>query len=199
MNRLGSRLTAILAVAALALVAMGCGGDDDDSDEATPSDPPAESDESPNDSSDAEADGEDVDGSDTDTAGAGLLGTVVVDGVEYEITELYNCDPLDDGTIERSLELQGLGESDGERVQIDIVIQQIAGVSMDDVSWSGPEGVFAGPAGSDVDGPATVDVALINDGAIVTGSATLVDAMGEDETIGVGFNLEVPVDTIACR
>ena len=117
------------------------------------------------------------------------LGTVVVDGVEYDITEVRNCEPLSDGTVERELELQGFGtHDDGERVQIDVYIQTLAGVPYDDVSWNGPEGVFGGPDDA--------DIALINDGAIVTGSATLVDAMNQTETIGIGFTLEV---TVACR
>ncbi len=118
-------------------------------------------------------------------------GIVIVDGTEYSITELRNCEPLDDGVFERELELQGLGEADGERVQIDVYLQQANGVDLHEVSWSGPEGVFGGPENPNI----TLDAA----GTSVRGVATLVDSMTQTETVQVDFDLAVPAETIDCR
>jgi len=118
-----------------------------------------------------------------------ILGWVDVDGVEYEITELRNCEPLNDGTIERELELQGFGEVDGDRVQIDVYVGTIGGAPFDDVAWNGPEGVFGDPGQADV----TLDANR------VAGSATLVDSLTQTETVAIEFDLEVPTELVACR
>lgn len=47
---------------------------------------------------------------------------------------MRRCEPLNDGTIERELELQGLGEHDGQRIQIDVYKQMIAGQAAHEVS-----------------------------------------------------------------
>lgn len=121
-----------------------------------------------------------------------VLGLVTVDDVQYEITELRNCEPLQQEMVERQLELQGLGEHDGERVQIDVYIQEIAGAAYHDVAWSGPEGVFGAPE--------TVDeVTLDAGGTSVRGVATLQDAFTQNETVTIDFDLPVPAGTIACR
>jgi len=175
-----------------------CGGGSDDSNEgAAPVDDVAGSDGQSDGSDDSAGTADDAtdtgDGSTDGSTGASdeVLGTVTVDGVAYEITTLRNCDPLDEGPIERELELQGLGDAEGERVQIDVYVQRIGGNPFDDVSWSGPEGVFGNPADARVE--------ISADGTSVTGSATLDDAMTQTETIDVEFDLAVPADTISCR
>ncbi|UFU07340.1 hypothetical protein [Ruania halotolerans] len=127
---------------------------------------------------------------DQSSSGA-VLGIVTVDDVQYEITELRNCEPLQQEMVERELELQGFGEHDGERVQIDVYIEELAGVPYNDVAWAGPEGVYGSPDGAEV----TLDAG----GASVRGVATLKDAMTQTETVRVDFDLDVPADTIACR
>lgn len=179
---------AVVLVAGLGLAA--CGDDADDGAATTDPAPDASAPEgadAPEDPTDEADDGSDQ-SSETE---AELLGTVVVDGVQYEITELRNCDPLDDGTVERELELQGIGQHEGERVQIDVHIEQIAGQPLNEVSWAGPEGVFGGPEDAEVD--------LAQDGSFVTGSATLLDSLNQTDTISIGFNLAVPAETISCR
>lgn len=126
-----------------------------------------------------------------DTSAGQVRGVVTVDGTSYDITELRNCEPIDDGTIERELELQGLGEHEGERVQIDVYLQKIAGTTLHEVSWAGPEGVFGGPEDPNV----TLDAA----GTSVRGVATLFDSMTQTDTVEVDFDLEVPAETIDCR
>lgn len=122
---------------------------------------------------------------------ADVRGLVTVDGVSYEISELRNCEPLSDGTVERELELQGIGKHEGSRVQIDVYVQKLLGNPFDEVSWAGPEGVFGGPEDA--------AITLNDSGTRVSGSATLVDAATQSETIAVEFDLEVPAETIACR
>lgn len=135
----------------------------------------------------AEADGPEA--NDDEGAAAGPSGTVTVDGASYTVDELRRCEPLDDATIERELELQAIGDHEGERVQIDVYVQTLAGTPFDDVSWSGPEGVFGGPD------DAAVEIA----GDQVSGTATLVDAMSQTETVSIEFVLPLPADEIACR
>ncbi|MFV2198632.1 hypothetical protein [Nocardiopsis sp. LOL_012] len=132
---------------------------------------------------------------DTDRAAA-VLGTVSVDGVEYEITEVRNCVPLEQVGVERELELQGRGVSNGETVQIDAYVQKIGGMSMDSVSWSGPEGVFGSNQGAMGSGQ---EVALETSGDQVTGSAVLNDALEGTETVSVEFTLPVPGELIDCH
>lgn len=118
-------------------------------------------------------------------------GVVTVDGITYEITEVRACEPLDDGTVERELELQGLGDFEGDRLQIDVYVQTVAGMPFDDVSWAGPEGIFGGPDDA--------DVTVADGGASVSGTATLHDAATHTETVQVEFDLEVPDEEVACR
>ena len=120
---------------------------------------------------------------------AAVLGTVEVAGTTYEITEVRRCDPLVMDMMERDLEVQGLGEHDGQRVQIDVYIQKIADQQMDEVSWAGPEGIFGGPEGAVVD----------FSGDRVSGTATLLDAMTMEDTLPVTFDLEVPDEILQCH
>ncbi len=150
---------------------------------------------------DAPADDEpaagDAENAPTEEAGAGqdaagdVLGLVTVDDVQYEITELRNCEPLQQEMVERELELQGLGEHDGERIQIDVYIEELAGAPYNDVAWSGPEGVFGTQESADV----TLDAG----GTSVRGVATLQGALTQTETVTIDFDLPVPAETIACR
>ena len=175
------RLLRGLAPAALAaaLILTGCAADPGElSDPAEPSDPaPAEDTPAEDAPDDAQPD-------------AVARGTVTAGGTSYVITELRNCEPFEIEGIDVELELQGLGQSDtGEGVQIDVYIQDIGGAPFNDVSWSGPEGVFGGPDGADVQ---------LADGR-VSGSATLVDSLEQVELLDIQFDLEVPDDLIACR
>ena len=120
------------------------------------------------------------------------LGTVRINQLTtYAITELRNCEPLKNGTIERELELQGFGEHNGEPIQIDVYRQKVAGSAANSVSWSGPEGVFG-----------SSDVARITwapEDANVLGSSELIDSLTQTEKILIGFDLQVPAETVACR
>lgn len=180
----------VAAASTMLLLLTACGGDTDDSDggadqsaeEATVTEDAVETDAAPE---------EAVEEAETPPGASAEQGIVIVDGTEYSITELRNCEPLVDGVFERELELQGLGEADGERVQIDVYLQQANGVDLHEVSWSGPEGVFGGPENPNI----TLDAA----GTSVRGVATLVDGMTQTETVQVDFDLAVPAETIACR
>ncbi len=178
-------------VAILALVLSACSGDDaptPDEPETAPEAPTADVSEE---ARDADPDEEPADdGAGASAESAAPIGTVDVDGTTYGITEVLRCEPYDDGTIERELELQGFGQSaDGTRVQIDVYVAQLAGMPFDDVSWSGPEGVYGGPEDPDVN---------LTDGN-VSGSALLHQAMGDGTTVAISFDLPVPADTFACR
>jgi len=190
------RLSALLGTSIALLLATGCGGaiaEADPPEDAAPRSsaaaPEAEADDAPEpDRSDATP--EPVEGSEQG-APATVRGVVRVDGVGYDITEVRRCEPLDDGTVDRELELQGLGEHEGGRVQIDVYVQTVAGVPSDDIAWSGPEGVFGNPEDT--------DVVLDADGAEVRGTTTLMDAMTHEETVAVDFELEVPAENVDCR
>lgn len=126
------------------------------------------------------------------------LGAVRVnEAITYSITELRRCEPIDDEMVERELELQGLGEHNGERIQIDVYLETIAGSPHNHFSWAGPEGVFGSDPLDGSDGDARVTWGP--DNASVLGSATLFDSMTGEEQIMVDFDLEVPADTVACR
>jgi hypothetical protein len=72
-----------------------------------------------------------------------------------------------------------------------VYIRTVAGTSMREVSWSGPEGVFGDSDDASITwGP---------DNASVLGSATLVDGMTQTEKLRIDFDLEVPAETIDCR
>lgn len=118
-------------------------------------------------------------------------GVVIVDGVSYDITDVQNCEPYADDIVDRQLELQGFGEHDGERLQIDVYIETLAGMPVNDVSWMGPEGVFGGPEDA--------NVMLDSSGTSVRGNAVLFDSLTMEDTVSIEFDLEVPDDTYACR
>lgn|SRR5690554_964231 len=126
-----------------------------------------------------------------------VLGAVRVnEAITYSIHELRRCEPLDDDMIESELDLQGLGEHDGERIQIDISLETIAGTPHNNFSWNGPEGVFGSDPldGSDSDARITWGP----DNASVLGSGTLFDSLTGDEQIFVDFDLQVPAETVTC-
>lgn len=118
-------------------------------------------------------------------------GVVIVDGVSYDITDVQNCEPYADDIVDRQLELQGFGEHDGERLQIDVYIETLAGMPVNDVSWMGPEGVFGGPEDA--------NVMLDSSGTSVRGNAVLFDSLTMEDTVSIEFDLEIPDDTYACR
>lgn len=174
----------LTALAAGALLLASCSSG---SDELDPSEANQDSSVSTGESS---AEGNESSPEDVD-AGE-VLGTVRInDLTTYTITELRNCEPLDDGTIDRELELQGFGQHEGDRVQIDVYKQMVAGSAGNEVSWSGPEGVFGSSGVAQITwGP---------DEANVLGSSTMVDGLTQTERIRVAFDMQVPAETVACR
>lgn len=173
----------LAALAATALLLASCSGSDVLD--------PAEADQERH-ASTGENSSASKDSSPEDVETGEALGTVRInDFTTYTITELRNCEPLSDGTIERELELQGFGQHEGTPVQIDVYKQMVAGNAGNEVSWSGPEGVF-GSSGS-------AQVTWGPDNASVLGSATLVDAQTQTEKIMLNFDLQVPAETVACR
>lgn len=126
-----------------------------------------------------------------------VVGTFTVNNQEYQLHEVRRCIPSEAEGVERELELQARGSlaewsdyGSDDWVQADIYVQEIAGQKYDDVSWSGPEGVF----GSTVD-PAEVAFS----GALVVGRATLVDGLTQEDTVVVSFTVEVPAEEVDCR
>lgn len=127
-------------------------------------------------------------------APTGFAGTVTVDGTSYTIYETIRCEPFEDerlAIVERELELQGFGEQNGERVQIDVYIEAISGTPSNSISWSGPEGVYGMGEALSAD--------ITQADGRVSGSAELVDARTFSDSINVEFQLDVPADTFACR
>lgn len=118
-----------------------------------------------------------------------IVGQVDVAGTTYDILEVRRCEPLQMEMLDRDLEVQGFGVHGGERVQIDVYVQEVAGQQLDEVSWAGPEGIFGGPE----------DVAVTFDGSVVRGSATVRDALTQEQTLPVTFELEVPDEIVQCR
>lgn len=168
-----------LALAAMAILITGCssdsGADTLGAPETNP-DPPVGT----------------AEGNADDVAPSDALGAVRInDSRSYAITELRNCEPLSDGTVERELELQGFGQHEGVRIQIDVYKQTVAGVASNDVSWSGPEGVFGSSDGA--------TITWGSDDSHVLGSSMLVDGLNQTEKIMIDFELQVPAETVACR
>ena len=118
-------------------------------------------------------------------------GQVTVDGVSYSLDSVHACDPLNDGLVERELELQGTGTHEGDRLQVDVYVQTVGGQPMNDVAWAGPEGIFGDPR--------DLDLSVDDAAARVSGTATLHDAMTQVETINIEFDVRIPSDTVACR
>lgn len=118
-----------------------------------------------------------------------IVGQVDVAGTTYDILEVRRCEPLQMEMLDRDLEVQGFGVHGGERVQIDVYVQEVAGQQLDEVSWAGPEGIFGGPE----------DAAVTFDGSVVRGSATVRDALTQEQTLPVTFELEVPDEIVQCR
>ncbi len=126
-----------------------------------------------------------------------VMGTFTVNNQEYQLHEVRRCIPTDAEGVERELELQARGSlaewsdyGSDDWVQADIYVQEIAGERYDDVSWSGPEGVF----GSSVE-PAEVAYS----GTMVVGRGTLVDGLTQEETVVVSFMIDVPTEEVDCR
>src|SRR5690606_13738842 len=117
------------------------------------------------------------------------VGQVDVAGTTYDILEVRRCEPLQKEMLDRDLEVQGFGVHGGERVQIDVYVQEVAGQQLDEVSWAGPEGIFGGPE----------DAAVPFDGSVVRGSATVRDSLTQEQTLPVTFELEVPDEIVRCR
>lgn len=118
-------------------------------------------------------------------------GHVTVDGVTHVLGSVRACDPLNEGLVERELELQGLGTSNGSRIQLDVYVQKIAGQQINDVAWSGPEGVFGNPR--------HLKISVDETESRISGSAALHDAQTQEQLIDIEFNMPIPSETVACR
>ncbi|KOX09967.1 hypothetical protein [Nocardiopsis sp. NRRL B-16309] len=186
-------LALALVPAASACSALGTGDEDTTpQDDASVTDEAAAEEAAAEEAAAEEGAQEESDGGDAGT----VLGTVSVDGVEYEITEVRNCVPLEQAGVEREVELQGRGSVDGETIQVDAYVQTIGGAPMDSISWSGPEGVFGSNQGATGSGQ---EVALEVSGSQATGSAVLNDALAGTETVSVEFTLPVPDELVDCH
>lgn len=172
---------ALGAIAALVLV-TGCGADPVTDDTAI---------EPSNEAASSEHEHVAAESPDESESATQTQGRVTVDGVAYDLDSVHACDPLNDGLVERELELQGTGTHDGDRFQVDVYVQTVGGQPMNDVAWSGPEGIFGDPRELHL----TVDDAASH----VSGTATLHDAMTQEETISIEFDVQIPSDTVACR
>ncbi|MCC5946954.1 MAG: hypothetical protein JJT89_00745 [Nitriliruptoraceae bacterium] len=198
------RPVALLAVTALLLV--GCG----DADEQAPDEPVEQDAEEPDDDAALEEDQaadpdpepeatEEDEGSapddepaeDTgtqDAEGAGIPdATLVVDGVEYQVTDLRRCE--DDGAFpfEVELEYQVIAQGPDGRGQLDLYADEI----FDQASWAGEEGIFGNQE--------EIDLGLSGDRAAST--VVIEDAFGEGELLEITYDLPVLAesDAVACR
>jgi hypothetical protein len=206
------RAARLAAATAAALLLAACGGDDADdaetdvaaevdddaADDATDptEDEVADDDTSDDEVSDAEPDDadtaaegtEDEAPADVDPAPSGgtLDGELVVAGTAYEPREALVCE--DDGAFPMDVELEYQAFADGPDGpgQLDVFISELGA----DASWSGEEGIYG-------DGLSNSDITFTGDR--VSGTATVVDAMGSEETLEISFDLEVPSTTFACR
>lgn len=189
-----------------AAVTAGDAADEVTGDEVTGDEVPATTQDTPDAPGTEEATPEEATTEDTSDATDPVLGTVIVAGTTYEITELRNCEPLDLGDgMERLLELQGLGRDGGERVQIDVYVSDGPAGGLHEVSWNGPEGVRGNQAlelgGDWLDNAQTAlgspPVALTDER--VSGALPVLDAMTQDDPVDLAFDLPVPAERISCR
>jgi hypothetical protein len=195
------------AALALALLLAGsvaaCG--DDDSDTSAPAGSPDAAD-APAEPGDDPAP-ENGDSPSAPPAGDGAAGTAIVDGTQYAFDEALRCEDDDIGidNMERSLEAQFLGRSDGGSIQLDLYISDFGGFEMHDVSWAGPEGIYStsimesgGTWVGEMD-EIYQDAPISIDGNRATGSVVAYDAMTMEATIDIDFDVVIPSDTFACR
>lgn len=197
MNRTSRRLSAIVLSSVL-LTFSACGSDDP-APAADDEGAPAATAEDPSDSPTQDPAGSDEEAEPEGQpapAGGEVLGVVVVDGTSYDMDEVRRCEPLEDDPFETELELQargtvpaGQGFGGEDYVQIDVYVRSTGGVSLNEVSWAGPEGVFGGPP----------DPVIDIEGDEVTGSATPVEAMTQEGSVDVEFTLPVPAELLDCR
>ncbi|MDN4480902.1 hypothetical protein [Demequina muriae] len=196
-------VAAVVALAASGLLLAGCSGDageaaaSDASTSPTPAEVASET-AVPEPSADPadDAGAGDAGEAETEASADTVRGTAVVAGVEYELHDVRRCEPTDVDQVDRELELtargvmpEGEGHDGGDWVQIDVYVQQIAGMDFDQVSWAGPEGVFG-----------TNDATEVTySGERVSGTAAMVDGLTQTETLTVAYDIEVPDEIIDCR
>lgn len=201
------RLVAIVVALFMAGTLAACGDDTAESSGETPNaETPSET--TTDDQSDDSGEAGDEGGSQGDNVGTtGDAGTATVDGTSYEFDRALRCDVDSMGVegVSSEIEAQFLGSAGGDRVQLDILISEFAGMPMHSVSWAGPEGIFGGTfteaggswmgEGDDVYQDAPVSI----NGDRATGSVVLYDAFEMVDTIEVDFDVVIPADTFACR
>lgn len=118
---------------------------------------------------------------------------VVVDGTAYPMSQVLMCEPYEEYGSRQELELQGLHEGEAGRTQIDIAITVMGVLVVQEVSWSGPEGLFSRQGMPDELLFEATDEGVRGD------ELELADAYGGTDSIRISFDLELPEDDFACR
>ena len=117
---------------------------------------------------------------------------VTVDGNVYAIDRVLLCEPYEEYGSRQELELQGLHRREGSRAQVDVSITVMGTLVIQEVSWSGPEGLFNRQGMPD-------EVLFEVTDERVRGDLVLEDAYGRSASIRIGFDLGLPEDYFACR
>ncbi|MCC5888207.1 MAG: hypothetical protein JJT88_17370 [Gammaproteobacteria bacterium] len=117
---------------------------------------------------------------------------VTVDGTTYPMDRVLLCEPYEEYGSRQELELQGLHQGDGGRAQVDIAITVMGTLVIQEVSWSGPEGLF--------NRQGTPDETLfeVADDR-VRGALEIADAYGRSASVRISFDIGLPEDYFACR
>ena len=125
----------------------------------------------------------------------------------YSFNRALRCDPDTLGVegVSSEIEAQFLGSGDGDNLQLDLMVSEVAGMPMHSVSWSGPEGIY-GASFSKIgdswmgDGNDTYqDAPIVISGDRATGSVVLYDALTMEDPLEVDFDVTIPSETFACR
>lgn len=117
---------------------------------------------------------------------------VTVNATSYAIDRVLRCEPYEEYGTRFELELQGLHRNEGTRAQVDVSILAMGDLRIQEVSWSGPEGLFSRQGMPDEQLFELADDRVF-------GSLRLEDAYGRGDSISFAFDLTLPESPFDCR
>lgn len=125
-------------------------------------------------------------------ATAALVDEVTVVDNVYAIEQVLMCEPYEEYGSRQELKLQGLHRNEVGRAQVDVSITVMGTLVIQEVSWSGPEGLFNRQGMPD-------EVLFDAADDRVHGDLVLEDAYRRIGSVRISFDLGLPGDHFACR
>lgn len=117
---------------------------------------------------------------------------VAIDGTTYAMDRVLMCEPYEEYGSRQELELQALHRGEAGRAQLDIAIMIMGMLVVQEVSWSGPEGLF------NRQGMPDETLFEVTEDR-VRGDLELEDAYGRSASVRISFDIGLPDDYFACR